>query len=211
MQIREIAADLLPLFIAGIAGIASGPGAGQPAHGAGRQPFVVKVSFTPDYQSTDTGSDTIYYSPSRPLRWADFTGKPNKASADAAVCYSSFGYLGSSLQRGDTIFVTVTLQVFFVKSASWVLPGSENDYSLEHEQLHFDITRLSAAYYRKSVLTTVMHADDYDSYLQYLFLDAFRYMNHLQDQYDGETQHGMDHAGQARWEERVKGELIRSQ
>lgn len=172
-----------------------------------QQPVVVKVSFTPDYQSADPGSDTIYYSPSRPLRWADFTGKPNQASADAAVCYSSFGYIGSAYQRGDTIFVTVTLQVFFVKSASWALPGSEDDYDLAHEQLHFDITRLSAAYYRKSVLTTQMHADDYDSYLQYLFLDAFRYMNHMQDQYDSETRHGMDRAEQAAWEKKVKAEL----
>lgn len=171
------------------------------------QPRLVIVSFTPDYQSSDPGSDTIYYAAQRPLGWKDFQGKPTKLSEDAAVCYSSFGYIGKAMQHRDTIFVTVTLQVFFVKSASWVKPGEVDDYSLQHEQLHFDLTKIAAEYYRKTVLATPMHPDDYDSYLQYLFLDAFRYMNRLQDQYDTETRHGMDHRAQAMWDKKVEAEM----
>ena len=69
------------------------------------QPRLVIVSFTPDYQSSDPGSDTVYYAAGRPLGWKDFQGKPTKFSEDAAVCYSSFGYIGSAMQRRDTIFV----------------------------------------------------------------------------------------------------------
>ncbi len=171
------------------------------------QPRLVIVSFTPDYQSSDPGSDTVYYAAQHPLSWKDFQGKPTRLSEDAAVCYSSFGYIGSAMQRRDTIFVTVTLQVFFVKSASWVKPGEVDDYSLQHEQLHFDLTKIAAERYRKSVLATRMHPDDYDSYLQYLFLDAFRDMNHLQDQYDRETRHGLDHQAQAMWEKKVEVQM----
>jgi len=168
---------------------------------------VVQVFFTPEYQPPVPAADTLYYSPSRMLDWTDFTGLPHHPSRDVAVSYTSFGYIGHSLRHQDTAKVYLTLQVFFVRSASWVFPGSENPAALAHEQLHFDITQLSALHFQAMVQEDTLLAGDYNSRIQYLFLDGFRYMDSLQERYDEQTQHGTDGFEQERWKEKIMKSL----
>ncbi|UOQ70045.1 hypothetical protein [Hymenobacter cellulosilyticus] len=52
-----------------------------------------------------------------------------------------------------------------------------------------------------------MTLKDYDSILQYEYLMAFQEMNRIQEQYDGETQHGLNEAEQERWNQRIEAEL----
>lgn len=167
----------------------------------------VKVIFTADYHPPDTSADTIYYSPERPLTWKDFTGKPRYQAGDAAVSYTSFGYIGHSRQLHDTALAYLTLQVFFVKSASWVIPSVESSSDLSHEQLHFDLTELSALHFREMVLTDTLLSGDYSSRIQYLFLDGFRYMDSIQEQYDEETGHGTNEYEQEKWKKEVSIKL----
>jgi hypothetical protein len=165
---------------------------------------VLIINFTPDYNPPAQPADTIYFNPKRPLQWKDFTGKTSYNSQDEAVSYTSFAYTGSASQQHDTLFVTLTLQVFFVKSASWASPSAYlSDYALQHEQTHFDLTRLAAENFKQMVLEGIhtIAPEDANSYIQYLYIDAFRNMNHLQDQFDDETNHGEDHAEEAKWVE----------
>lgn len=164
-----------------------------------------------EYQPGTETEDTIYYSPLRPLQWNDFTGHPPPgAHRNAAVTYSSFGYTGSAVSHHDTLEVHLQLQIFFVKSASYMiptaLPGPE---ALRHEQLHFDLTRISANHFQQLVLQNKddIAPEDADSYIQYEFLEAFRYMNHIQDQFDRETQHGTNQAAEQRWAAYIQQQL----
>jgi len=155
-----------------------------------------------EYRPEET-DDTIYYSPLRPLQWRDFTGHPPPGvHRNAAVTYSSFGFTGSAVTHHDTLEVHLQLQVFFVKSASYVIPAAlPGPDALAHEQLHFDLTRISAAHFQQLVLENKkgIQPEDADSYIQYQYLEAFRYMNHIQDQFDSETQHGTNKAEEAKW------------
>ncbi|GAA0531431.1 hypothetical protein LX66_1131 [Chitinophaga japonensis] len=167
---------------------------------------VVQVAFKMAGPPDDPASDTLFY-PTRKLRWSDFRGTPSMRGPSAAVAYTSFAYEGGSRLYKDTLRITLTLQVFFVRSASWVRAGNRDAYSLAHEQLHFDITCLVAQRFRQKILALPLTRDDYDSMIQYEYLESFREMNRLQEAFDEETRHGANAAVQQQWTDRVAREL----
>lgn len=169
-------------------------------------PPVVKIRFTVDERADDPASDTLFY-PARKLRWTDFQGAPSRSGPSAAVSFTSFAYEGGSLLKKDTLHINLILQVFFVRSASWVRAGATDSRTLSHEQLHFDITWLVARRFRQKVLQMKMTRDDYDGLIQYEYLESFREMNRLQKAFDDETARGMSAAVQQQWAARIAREL----
>jgi hypothetical protein len=170
-------------------------------------PPVIRVTFTPDRRPENPDSDTIFYRPARKLSWADFKAVPPLRGPSAAVSYSSFAYEGSSLHKRDTLVLNLTLQAFFIKSASWAKPIAKDSYGLAHEQLHFDITWLVALRFQQRIKTMQLTIEDYDSIIQYEYIESFREMNRLQKAYDDESNHGMSAMAQDRWQ-RIIAEAI---
>jgi hypothetical protein len=164
----------------------------------------VRPVFRDDLRRTEP--DTLFYDPTRPLRWTDFTGRP-RAGQYAAAVFPSFGYHGQPRLRNGVIELNLTLQVFVVRSSSWVGPGHETASNLNHEQRHFDIVKLVAERFRRKATADSLTVEDYNSILQLQYLKSFTEMNRLQDQYDGETRHGQDAAVQERWNQRLDAEL----
>lgn len=162
----------------------------------------VKVTFT-DYQNNQSGSDTVFYDPNRPLLWSDFQRKAPPLTKFAAAVYTSIGYEAKATVVNQQIVLNIKMKVFLIKSNSWVQPHAKESYALRHEQLHFDITKLVAERFKQKVLSEELPPDDYDSRLQYIYLDSFREMNKMQEQYDGETQHSLVRSEQNRWDEKV--------
>jgi hypothetical protein len=105
--------------------------------------------------------------------------------------------------KNDTLFITLNIEVFFIKSASWVLPNYQNIYALAHEQLHFDITKLVSERFKQKLRQTPLNQDDYDSIIQYQYLESFREMNKLQYRFDQETNHGLNRTEQLRWHDKI--------
>lgn len=170
-------------------------------------PPVIKVVFVPDKRPEDAQSDTLFYHSDRKLQWPDFKATPPARRTSAAVSYSSFAYEGGSIRKKDTLYINLTLQVFHIKSASWVTAAVQDDYGLAHEQLHFDITWLVALRFRKKVTEMELTADDYDSMIQYEYIESFREMNRLQEAYDKETNHGINHFVQYKWQQAIADSL----
>ncbi|NLR59862.1 hypothetical protein HGH93_17265 [Chitinophaga polysaccharea] len=164
---------------------------------------VIELSFEDVRTPPSCGSDTLFYDPERRLQWDDFLAQPSPAGPSAAVAYTSFAYDGSSNLVHDTLRIVLRLQVFFIKSASWVRPDAKNSYTLAHEQLHFDITRLVVERFKQKLRQTALNRDDYDSIIQYQYLQSFREMNRLQYKFDEETDHGLNPAAQIRWRDKV--------
>jgi len=185
---------LLPL-----AGSTAGPPAVQDTP-------VIKVVFTMDNRPDDPDSDTLFY-PARRLRWSDFRGTPSLSGNSGAIAFTSFSYEGSSHLLKDTLRITLNLQVFFIRSASWARAGVMDSYSLAHEQLHFDITWLVVQRFKQKILHMDLTRDDYDSMIQYEYLESFREMNRVQDDYDEETRHSINATAQREWAGRVAREL----
>ncbi|WP_128545888.1 DUF922 domain-containing protein [Larkinella soli] len=165
-----------------------------------------------DHSIQKPSSDTVFYSPLRPLTWADFQGEPRGGSRNAAAIYPTFSYEGRSRWVNGYLQVELTFRTFMVKSMSWVRPGIQNDYSLRHEQKHFDIVKLIVERFKQRIATDDdMDIDDYNSRIQYLYLDAYRDMNRWQEQYDRETQHGIVQPEQERWNRKVEEELRKAE
>lgn len=161
-----------------------------------------------DYSLQQASGDTVFYSPLRPLTWDDFQAEPRLGSRNAATIFPTFSYEGHSRWVNGYLQVELTFKTFMVKSMSWVRAGSKNDYGLLHEQKHFDIVKLIVERFKQRIVSDdAMDLDDYNSRVQFLYLDAYRDMNRWQEQYDSETQHGINHAEQERWNRKIAQDL----
>lgn len=168
----------------------------------------VKVSFS-NYKEMDVEGDTIYYDVNRPLKWADFPGRPQSGKY-AAEIFASLGYIEEvSLNHGE-INVKMNIKVFVPKSACWAHYEAMNDYCLNHEQRHFDIVKLVAERFKKKIRSEKLTIYNYDGPINVAYLDALREINDLQKQYDGETAHGTNRYQQEQWNNRIDKELQQS-
>jgi hypothetical protein len=155
-------------------------------------------------------SDTVFYDPGRKLTWDDFRGNTNRpGSRYAAAVFSSLSYEGNSKMAGKYLQATIALKVFMVKSMSWGRPDARNPYTLTHEQTHFDISRLMAERFKERLKTMDLTIEDYDSQIQYEFLEIFREMNQEQESYDAQSNHGLNTAAQEKWNQKVQAEISR--
>ena len=165
----------------------------------------LKVTFRD--HTLDAADDTVFYTPDRPLTWADFQGSPSKPSSFAASVFPSFAYEGQPEVKDGVINLNLVMKVYVLKGSSWVKAPARNAYSLNHEQRHFDIVKLVAERYKLKLTPERLTLEDFNSIMQYEYIESFREMNRLQEQYDSETRHGTDQAAQASWDKRIDGEL----
>ncbi len=164
----------------------------------------VKLNFT-DYNST-AEPDTIYYSRNRPLQWDDFKAKV-RGSRFAAEVFPSLGFDEHYTVSNSTIYINVAMKVYVPKSACWVRGDSRNDYTLRHEQGHFNIVKIVSERYKRRMLQMKLPAENYDGDLYTEYFEALRELNKLQDNYDDDTRHGTDAAEQERWNTKIEDEL----
>lgn len=164
----------------------------------------VKVFFTDHTHNVE--DDTVFYTPDRPLKWEDFKAMPRSAKY-AALVFPSFAYKGDSEIVDGYVHLHLNMKVFMLKNSSWVKEGAKDAYGLNHEQRHFDIVKLVVERFKEKIRSTELSPADYDGVIGYLYIEAFREMNKLQDAYDGETQHGLNKAAQERWNRRLEEDL----
>ncbi|RPE13612.1 hypothetical protein EGT74_08890 [Chitinophaga lutea] len=168
---------------------------------------IIKIIFVEDARPEDENSDTLFYH-QRPVQARDYRGAPRPGSRNEAVSFTSFAFDGSSRRFRDTLEITLILQVFWVKSASWSRTMPPSQHTLEHEQIHFDITRLVAERFRKKIMRLPLTMDDHDSRIQFEYLESFREMNRMQEAYDDEVHSGQNAARQLEWRRKIRQELI---
>jgi len=164
----------------------------------------VKIDFA-DYTEKPEG-DTIYYSAKRPLTWDDFQSKIGSDRYDAQV-FPTFGYDERLEVANAVAYVRLLVKVSLPKSACWVRDGSRNDYTLNHEQRHFDIARIAAGHFKQKINANNLTVTNFEGIINSEYLEAYREMSKLQKEYDNDTRHGADASAQQRWNERLSTEL----
>ncbi|WP_228467005.1 hypothetical protein [Adhaeribacter swui] len=164
----------------------------------------IQVNFTDYLRNAE--DDTVFYSPNRPLNWNDFTATP-RGSRYAALVFPGFAYQGGSEVVNGVIQLNLAVKVYVIRSSSWVKPVARDAYSINHEQRHFDIVKLVAERFKRKIQPDSLTLEDYNSIVQYKFIESFREMNRLQEQYDSETGHGTNQAAQAAWNSRIEADL----
>lgn len=165
----------------------------------------MKISFTDFTEST--GDDTVYYDPARPVTWDDFLAKPAKKDKFVASIFPNFGYRNSSEVKDGYLNLDITFRVYMLKNISWVRDNARDAYGLNHEQRHFDITKIVVERFKQKILQKELSMEDFDGELGFLYIEAYREMNKLQDQYDHETSHGINRAAQEQWNKKISAEL----
>ncbi len=99
------------------------------------------------------------------------------------------------------------MYTFFTKHDSWKKPNAHIPYHLEHEQHHFDITRLGAAKLEDEIRKAHFTRNNYKSLLNSIFDKVYNEEIAWQKQYDLETQNSMDSAKQLQWNKKISEEI----
>ena len=151
-------------------------------------------------------SDTVFYATDRPLTWKDFTGRPGFNNYAASI-FASIGYeLNSSMENG-VLLVDLVFKTYMLKSSSWVRSGN-NSYGLNHEQRHFDITKIIIERLKNTLANLELEPHNYERKISFHYLEAFREMNRMQEAYDNQTSNGTNASAQERWNKKIDTELI---
>lgn len=166
----------------------------------------VKLIFS-DYHEELPETDTIYYSPKRPITWDDFKNKRNISSSYSAAVMPGLGFTEQTSINKGVITIHIAMKVYLPKSASWVKNGAENAYNLNHEQRHFDIVKLVSEKFKRQMLEEMLPVLNYDGSINVAYFDALREMDRMQKQYDTETDHGVNTSAQERWNKFIDKEL----
>jgi hypothetical protein len=165
----------------------------------------LKINFIDD--SRITNDDTVHYNPARKLTWADFQAAPRKGSHYAAEVFTSFSYEGKSTVKDGVIILNLNAKAYMLKTSSWGRPDARTAYALNHEQRHFDITKIIVERFKRKMNPDSLTLEDYNSIAQYQFIESYRELNRMQAQYDNETNHSINQAAQERWNQKIDEEL----
>ena len=165
----------------------------------------LRINFTDDSRITD--DDTVQYNTARKLTWADFQAEPRRGSHYAAEVFTSFAYEGKSTVKDGVINLNLSAKAYMLKNSSWARADARNAYALNHEQRHFDIVKIIIERFKRKIQPDSLTLDDYNSIIQYQFIESFREMNKMQTQYDNETNHSINQAAQESWNRKIDAEL----
>jgi len=161
----------------------------------------VKVSFS-DY-TTQLEGDTIYYAANRPLTWTDFQAHIKPTTKYQAIVMPGIAYDQEAAINNGTIEVQITLKAFLPKSASWASAAVRDAYSLNHEQRHFDLAKITANQLQKQIMGQKLTPDNFEAVINMQYLDTLRELNTLQNSYDNETSHGTNTTAQSAWNAKI--------
>jgi len=152
--------------------------------------------------STDS-DDVIYWSSDYKLTWDDFEGEPRFDYESISALTSSGIIHYKGCKDGE---ITFKVQAYFEKDESWVKEEALTDYHLIHEQIHFDITELSARRLRGSLKKRKFKCGEEADFENFVnsFIDNWKTE---QNAFDLMSRHSLDKEQQEEWFYKIAKEL----
>ncbi len=146
---------------------------------------------------TSQQSNLVRWDESRKIAWDHFYVKDGN-DRFAAECHTFFK--ASFYLENDSVFCQVV--TYLNKDSSWRKPSLEkNDaYTINHEQMHFDITEIFARRIRKELLENTVNEQE----LKQIYFDHARACRMFQQDYDRETRHSIDRKKQTEWNVKIR-------
>lgn len=142
-----------------------------------------------------------------PLGWDDFRGLPDTASEWGALTHSGIRLHYEYRKTKDSMTAVVRLLPFMDKEKSWCKPFARNEYTLAHEQRHFDIAALVAQELAEEIRHTNFHMVDFATTIMQLHGRYIEKLERMQHEYDEATAHGDNVEAQVAWNERIDAQL----
>jgi len=167
-----------------------------------------QLTTTVSWRGTNrSGSDTIFYRPDNKLAWNDFQGRPDNRSIAAAITSSGFGYSCSMRATNNRGGLNISVYCFYDKDKSWVKRNLANEYALNHEQHHFDITYIATCIFIRKLKAAKFTFDNYNELLDKIYNESYDELESMQNQYDNETMNGRLKNVQAEWNNKIDLQL----
>jgi hypothetical protein len=152
--------------------------------------------------STQNNNDSIPWTESRKLTWADFKSTPDNNSSNAALTSSKTTFQFSYDSEKGFSF---TISCVFDKTSSW--GKVKTDYILSHEQGHFDIAEINARRLNKALKAYVFNSKTANKDVPAIYQKIMEEQSAMQQQYDDETNYSRDKEQQGIWLEKIKNDL----
>lgn len=147
----------------------------------------------------------IPYDANRPLVWEDFKQRAANKSLFKAYSYTGIRYV---VDAPDGKHVEIETLPYFVPDKSWVNKDFKNEYLLNHEQRHFDLTAIHA-----QILDSLLRPyetevsrfmdDNLIKGVEQIFDDVYAQLEEAQAQYDKETEHSIQRDKQEEWDAKI--------
>jgi hypothetical protein len=138
------------------------------------------------------------------LHYSDFQATPpadrqsTKATTSAAI-EVHFEQAGEALN--------ISVWNYFTKNESWMRNESKNEYTLKHEQGHFDITEIFTRRIRKKLSGTKMNKRNCQSRIKKIFTKQYDKYKKTQVKYDKATSFAVKEKEQQKWINKIAAEL----
>lgn len=160
------------------------------------------ISFAQDLALTDK----IIWDESRPLSWNDFKGSvDNKLQFKAWTCSGVF-YKIEQISKDK---ITVSIITFFDPHKSWLDKKIVSGKLLEHEQHHFDITKIQSRLFMKDLLEVGFSTKENTiEKIRQAYVRNLKEICNINDRYDKETEHSTNEEQQELWNARINRMLI---
>ena len=153
--------------------------------------------------------DTLYWSKDYKLTRADFYADEPRRTPYAGFSYTIIllDYEVESLKT-NRIVPKFSIKAAFNRRKSWISPSSlaSPDRVLKHEQLHFDISELTARRL-KSKLLKKSYTSNFRKEINEIYKEEINKGEKMQASYDQETDHGLIYKKQEQWEVKIQALL----
>lgn len=154
------------------------------------------------YRVTDAKKyeSTIEWSKDRKLTWDDFKGDVPENKINTRFAAET----ASELKFQTNTALTAKAIKYFVNNTfdcykSWVKDEGRNDYVLNHEQRHFDLSEIYKRKLLKELNNSTNNRSNFNSNTETIFYRIHGELNEKQQDYDRQTEHGINEEKQKEW------------
>jgi hypothetical protein len=165
----------------------------------------VTVKITPSLQEEGESA----YS-GKPLTWDQFKGKPDNSCGFVAMTYSGIKMRYTYATRNGVTTATVQLCPYMQEDLSWFKQEGHDDYTLAHEQKHFDITAIVTQEFAAELKKRSFNVSTFSAELKKMHAAYLHKLAQMQAKYDEETEHGVNTERQNQWSKQLSEEMRRA-
>lgn len=166
--------------------------------------LIIAVNLSlPTKQITAASNKVVVWSNDRKLVLDDFQGKAYLHSPYDALSHTAILCV-PQVYRDSVIF---NIQAEFNSSKSWINPFALNDTTLNHEQIHFDITELFARKLKESFSNLKLKRGSLRNVYNQTYDNNQNLFENYQILYDHETDYGRNMEKQKEWTLKIAIEL----
>lgn len=142
------------------------------------------------------------------LKWNNFKSESNIMNNSDIVAYAHCGWEYSAVVSSDKLTpVIIKIEAIFIEDKSWKDDKKISDYSLLHEQKHFDIAEIFARKLRREVSEKIISSADYIESFYKIYNKITKEYNNFQSLYDQDTKNGTNKAKQKEYNSIIINEL----